>query len=108
MSLTKREKEAGYRPVPLPTATVTNILRRVAKGFLMVTHCEDGEVLYCYDDGTVIRDHKRRVLSKRAINHMIREHWLIPIEGESMFGGPPQRYRARTVDDGPLPRFVKR
>lgn len=69
----------------------------------------------CYDDGTVIRDAKGRPLSKREINRMVKQGWLIPIEGESLFsrlssappGDVPQRYRARTPDDGPLPRFTE-
>lgn len=113
MSLTKREKEAGYKSVPQPTEHDAKILRRVAKGFLLVTlgKNDNGETVtrYCYDDGTPICDQKGRHLSTRAVNRMIRQHWLLPVKGESLWGdGPPQRYRARTVDDGPLPRFMRR
>src|SRR5262245_26372183 len=105
MSLSKEERDAGYRSIPQPTPDVAVILRRVARGFLMVTHTEDGETLYCYEDGAIIRDSKGRALTGRAVKQMIRQGWLLPIDGGSFLEhGPPQQYRARTVADGPLPR----
>jgi hypothetical protein len=109
MGLTKSERDAGYRPVPQPGEYTVGILRRVARGFLLVTHTEDGQTLYCYDDGTVISDKKGRAVSGRAVREMIKNGWLIPVKGESLLeDGPPQRYRARTPEDGLLPRWRKR
>lgn len=111
MPLSKAEREAGFRPVPQPSEYTAAILRRVAAGFLLVTHVEEeGKTVtrYTYDDGTPIRDQKGHALSSRAIAQMIKHRWLIPIDGESMFDGPPQRYRSRTLADGPLPRWRHR
>lgn len=109
MSLSKAEREAGFRPIPQPSPGVAVILRRVARGSLMVTHTEDGQTLYCYEDGTVICDAKGRALTGRAVKRMINEGWLLPIDGGSFLEhGPPQQYRARTVTDGPLPRWERR
>lgn len=106
MGLSKAERDAGYRPVPLPSEHTSVILRRVAAGFLMVTHCENGERLYCYEDGTPVRDAKERPIDGRMVRAMIRQGWLLPVGGESLLkDGPPQRYRARTPADGPLPRW---
>lgn len=105
MALSKAEKEAGYVAVPQPTPAMTAILRRVAMGHLQATHTEEG-VVYTYDDGTPIA-YGKRPISKGVVEGAAKQGWLIPVKGESMFEGPPQRYRARTIDDGPLPRFYK-
>ena len=110
MSLTRAERDAGYRAVPQPGEHTTMILRRVARGFLLVTQTPDGRTLYCYDDGTPIHNEKGGPVTSSAIKAMIRNGWLIPIRGESLLGedGPPQRYRARTLQDPVLPRWRKR
>jgi hypothetical protein len=102
-------------PAPQPPPHVVGILRRCAAGFILATHTTDDKdrpvTRYCYDDGAVIRDRRSLPLDSRAINHMVAEGWLIPINGEALplngEEGPPQRYRARTVADGLLPRFRK-
>lgn len=105
MGLSKAARDAGYRPVPQPSEHTALILRRVAGGHLMVTHAADG-TQYCYEDGTPVRDSKGREIKPRAIRAMIKNRWLIPIEGESFLqDGPPQRYRARSPADGPLPKW---
>lgn len=112
MGLSKEERDAGYRTRPLPSAHVTAVLRRVAGGSISVTLGEDERgnprTWFCYDDGTVVRDHKRRELSEQAFNRMVREGWLIPVEGGSLLeDGPPQQYRARKPSDPLLPRIIK-
>lgn len=110
MGLTKDERMAGYRPVPQPNEQQVAILRRVALGFLLVTQGEKGPV-YTYDDGSPLPNLSRTVGNERSVKRMIAEGWLMPIEGEALpfhsAPTPPQRYRARTVEDGALPRFVK-
>jgi hypothetical protein len=40
---------------------------------------------------------------------MVREGWLLPVEGGSFLkDGPPQQYRARKASDPALPRVLKR
>jgi hypothetical protein len=42
-----------------------------------------------------------------VVKQWVKHGWLIPIKGESLFeDGPPQRYRARTLSDGILPRII--
>lgn len=107
MTLTKAEREAGYKQLPQPSPFITSILRRVARGYLLVTQDADNKTIYCYDDGTPVYDFKGRPITTRAISHMAREGWLLPIKGETLFpDGTPQRYRARTLDDPILPRWT--
>lgn len=105
MGLSKAEREAGYKSVPLPSDYTTAILRRVARGSINVTLTEKGAE-YRYDDGTLVCTQKGAPLSASAFNRMVREGWLLPIEGGSFLeDGPPQQYRARRPDDPALPRF---
>jgi hypothetical protein len=42
------------------------------------------------------------------IDRMVHRGFLIPVPGETLIeGGPAQRYRARGVADGALPKFTK-
>jgi len=108
MSLTKAEKEAGYRQLAQPSSHTANILRRIARGYLLVTQDDENKTVYCYDDGTPVHDFKGLLLTTRAVSHMVREGWLIPIKGETLFAdGTPQRYRARTLGDPILPRWTR-
>lgn len=104
MALSRAEKDAGYKAVPQPSPRMTEILRRVAAGCLLATQTENGTI-YTYDDGTPVR-YGKHMLSDSNVKSAVTHGWLIPIKGESMFDGPPQRYRARMVEDGPLPRFI--
>jgi hypothetical protein len=116
MALSKAEREAGYRPVPQPSPEQVTVLRRVSAGYLMRTHRVDdngkSRVEFSYEDGsrmTSLAKPGARCDDEKIVNGMIANGWLIPIEGETLIdGAPPQRYRARTAEDGPLPRFVKR
>lgn len=113
MSLTKNEREQGYLEPPRPSPHTVAILRRVARGYLLVTHGTNDknrpEIIYCYDDGTGVRDFRGKPISSRKIHTMVAEGWLIPVKGESLFpDGTPQRYRARTLEDGMLPRIIKK
>jgi hypothetical protein len=100
-------------PAPRPSPHVVGILRRCAAGFILATQGRTdigGPVTrYCYDDGTVIKDQRGRPIEANAISRMVSAGWLIPIKGEALpfhgEEGPPQRYRARAVSDGMLPRF---
>jgi hypothetical protein len=108
MGLSKDERKQGYRMAPLPSAYMTAILRRVAGGSVNVTMTQDGPE-YHYDDGALIREEKGRPLSQRTFNTMVREGWLLPVEGGSFLkDGPPQQYRARKASDPALPRVLKR
>jgi len=104
MSLSKDERNLGYKQVPLPTPRVTTILRRVAAGYISVTLTEGGPE-YRYDDGSLVHGEKGKPLGERAFRTMVREGWLLPVDGGSFLeDGPPQQYRARRPADGPLPR----
>lgn len=108
MGLSKTERDAGYKAVPQPGEHTLAILRRVARGFLLVTQNE-GRTLYCYDDGTPVRNSNGGEIAGHQIKAMIKRGWLLPIKGESLLtDGPPQRYRARTIEDGLLPRWRKK
>ncbi len=106
--LSKAEREEGYRTVPQPTPLQVAILRRIAAGFLLRTHTDKG-ACFTYDDGSALSSMTKGALREReAIEAMVRRGLLIPIEDETLIEGvPPQRYRARTPADGPLPRFTK-
>lgn len=110
MSLSKNERALGWRLVARPNEQQVAVLRRVAKGFLLVTQGIKGKQ-YSYEDGSPITSLNKKGDNSRAIARMIAEGWLIPVEKEVLpFAGepmPPQRYRARTVADGPLPRFIQ-
>ena len=114
MTLTKDEREAGYTQPPMPAPWAQLILRRIAGGYLMLTLDEDGGRA-SYDDGAAITipytengEHRTRQMTGNDIKLWVRHGWLIPIEGETLFAdGPPQRYRARTIADGPLPRIIQ-
>jgi hypothetical protein len=114
MTLTKEEREAGYKQPLVPAPRATDILRRIAGGYLIVTMNEDGSRA-CYDSGIEImvpynKNNERwtRYMTPDDVALWVKRGWLIPIEGETLFeDGPAQRYRARTVTDGPLPRIVR-
>jgi len=115
MSLTKFEREQGYRELPRPPVWAEPILRRIAGGYLLLTQHEDGAYA-TYDNGKPIYMERTENKTKRhvqmnsdTVRQWVRRGWLIPIEGEALFeGGPAQRYRARTIEDGALPRIVDR
>ncbi len=110
--LSKAEREMGYRPVPQPTEPEVAILRRVAGGFLLRTETEKGP-LFHYEDGSRMTS-LEKPLSKtddaKRIDRMVARGYLIAMKGETLphlKDAPPQRYRARTPSDGPLPKFTK-
>jgi len=105
--LSKAEREEGYRSVPQPRPEEVAVLRRVSRGALLRTNREDKPPLFTYEDGTRLsRDGQRE---EEAIDRMIKHGWLIPIEGEVLFEGcSAQRFRARTIEDGPTPKFIRR
>ena len=108
MGLSEAEKEAGYKLAPLPSDHVTAILRRVARGTINVTLTEEGPE-YRYDDGTLVTSRKGAPLGASAFGRMVREGWLLPVEGGSfLVDGPPQQYRARTPADGKVDRIWKK
>ena len=114
MALSKAEREDGWVSVPQPTPLEVAVLRRVARGYLLRTNGEDRKgnlaTWFTYDDGTPMSHLTKKGFWQdelRAVERMVDNGWLIPVEGESILDGPPQRYRARTVKDGPLPKFVR-
>lgn len=109
MALTKDEREAGYKSVPLPPLWAQPVLRRVGRGHLLLTMGEKGP-LASYDDGTPIHIERSRngVMVRERMTGPEAEAWagrgwLVAIEGDA---GSPQRYRARRPDDGRLPRLL--
>jgi hypothetical protein len=114
MTLTKEEREQGYTQPPAPAWWAQLILRRIAGGYLLLTLDGDGGTA-SYDDGTAIiiphmhnKERRTRQMTGNDVKLWVKRGWLIPIEGEALFpGAPPQRYRSRTVADGPLPRLIK-
>jgi hypothetical protein len=114
MALTKQEREQGYRQHPQPPSWAEPILRRIAGGYLLLTMQGEKEALASYDSGAPIwmeitKNGKRvkQQMGGDTVALWVTRRWLIPIKGESLFeDGPPQRYRARTIADGPLPRIV--
>jgi hypothetical protein len=115
MARTLSRKAQGLpERTPQPSPHVTAILRRTVAGFIMATNTTDEQgrpvTHYCYDDGTIIRNAMGRPVTAREISRMIGEGWLIPIKGEALplvegQAGPAQRYRARTIADGLLPKY---
>jgi DNA (cytosine-5)-methyltransferase 1 len=113
VTLTKQERELGYREMPRPPVWADPILRRIAGGYLLLTMAEDG-AFASYSNGTPImmpatrnRERVHTQMDSDTVKMWVKHGWLIPIEGESLFSdGPPQRYRARTLSDGILPRII--
>ena len=113
MPLTKDERKAGYKQPPTPAPWAQLVLRRIAGGYLLLTLGESGGRA-CYDGGAKImipyiknKEHRTREMTGNDVKLWVQRGWLIPIEGEALFAdGPPQRYRARTVSDGLLPRVI--
>jgi hypothetical protein len=112
MTLTKAEREAGYKQPPVPAPWAKPILSRIAGGYLMLTLDKDGG-LASYDSGAAIMmpfthngEHRTRQMTGHDVKLWVNRGWLIPIEGEALFDGPAQRYRARTISDGPIPRII--
>ena len=84
------------KPV-LPTPADMAILRRAARGFVMVTII-DGAPRYSYEDGTPVSLREKNDSGARHFKKLVAEGWLVPEEGDALFeGGPPQRYRARSL-----------
>ncbi len=108
--LSKAEREKGYRPVPQLRPEEVAVLRRVSRGALLRTNRENKPPLFTYEDGTAMtrlsRDGERE---EEAVYRMVKHGWLIPIEGETLIEGcAAQRYRARTAQDGPTPKFIRK
>ena len=99
--------------MPRPPVWAEPILRRIAGGYLLLTMATDG-AFASYSNGTPImmpatRNGERvhTQMDSDTVKMWVKHGWLIPIEGESLFSdGPPQRYRARTLSDGILPRII--
>jgi hypothetical protein len=114
MTLTKAEREQGYKQPPTPAPWAGSILRRIAYGYLMLTLDGDGGRA-SYDGGAKImvpythnNEHRTRQMTGHDVKLWVGRGWLIPIEGEVLFEDiPAQRYRARTPADGPLPTVIR-
>jgi hypothetical protein len=87
---TQGNPDLGIQPKPiLPTEDQVAVLRRCHSGFIIATMI-DGNPNYSYDDGSQIS------LSKKQIQKMIKEGWLVPDPTDSLFlNGPAQVFRAR-------------
>jgi hypothetical protein len=79
---------------PAPTEHEVAILRRIARGALLMTMI-DGEPAATYDDGAAIATFKGERFNDRMLKRFLKNGWLIPVKGESLLGGQdetPQRY----------------
>jgi len=90
----KRITQSRARPAASkPTRHETAILRRVARGFLLATLCEDG-LHFTYEDGTPVRSEKNRPLDDREFVRL--KQFLVPESGDTLFEtGQAQRWNAR-------------
>jgi hypothetical protein len=109
--LSRNEKDQGYRVGPGVSGHTLAIVRRIAGGFLMRTQRETDKespiVEFTYDDGSLARKAKGQPLTEGDVARLCSQGILLPVDGEALFDdAPPQRYRARTIDDGPLPRIL--
>jgi len=79
-----------------PTAYEASILRRAARGFILVT-MRGGGTLYTFEDGTPIRDEKtHKPLDKRGFVRLSR--FLVPERRDALFdGGTAQRWNTRRL-----------
>ena len=91
----REDKATGRRSLKqaLPNEHEVAILRRIARGHLLVTMVEGKEV-YCYDDGTRINSGNRRAepFSGRQLARFLQHQWIVPVQDESLIEGVPQRY----------------
>jgi hypothetical protein len=70
------------------------ILRRIARGYLLVTMVE-GKPIYCYDDGTRIGsgNRNRDPFGERQLLRFVQNGWIVPVKGEGLISdAQPQRY----------------
>jgi hypothetical protein len=76
-----------------PTPHETAILRRVARGLIIVT-MRDGKPLHTFEDGTLIRNGSGNPLTKKEFARL--SQFLVPREGDCLFDtGVAQRWDAR-------------
>ena len=81
----------------LPTNHQTAILRRIARGFLLVTLRQDDDPLITYEDGTRI-SFQGVEKPMDQVRRWVRNGWLIPDRGDSLYDfAEAQVYRARTL-----------
>ncbi len=77
------------------------ILRRAARGYVMVTqsHKGDSQAWYFFDDGEPVRDERRIPLTPTAFKALVKEGALVPVRGENLLGDEdmPQRYVVATA-----------
>ena len=79
------------------------ILRRAARGYIMVTKNYKGSpgVGYFFDDGEPVRDERRLPITETAFRALIKDGALIPVKGENLLGDDeqPQRYRVGSAGE---------
>ncbi len=79
---------------PVPTEHEVAILRRIARGALLMTMI-DGEPCATYEDGAAIRTIKGESFNDRSLKRFLKNGWVKPVKGESLLTGEddtPQRY----------------
>lgn len=84
-----------FRQPTRPSEAEVAILRRISRGHLQVTQgMEDGKpaTFYTYDDGTPVSRIGKHGFTNLTLSRFINNGWIVGVEGESMFDGPPQRY----------------
>jgi hypothetical protein len=81
-------KYGDYRKPPAPSEEEVAILRRIARGSLVVTHTSDGDE-YTYEDGSRVSHPGRKGF---PLAKFVKNGWIVPVQGESMFETDAQRY----------------
>jgi hypothetical protein len=98
--MAKRKKQPVFtaagvpRPgQPQPSRHETAVLRRIARGHLLVAPLEQGSS-YSYEDGSPVLDEKGRPLDDTDFVRLQR--WLVPDRGDVLFPETqPQRWGAK-------------
>lgn len=83
-----------FRPAPTPSPVEVAILRRIARGHLLVTQKTDerggSSTHYCYDDGMALPHYGKMGFS---LHKFVSNGWLVAVPGETLIAGAPaQRY----------------
>ena len=80
-----------FRQPARPTDKEVAILRRIARGFLLVTKGEKGDT-FTYEDGSPVTHEGKHGF---PLTKFLHNRWIKPVEGEELIEGMPQRYVLR-------------
>jgi len=80
------EHDTRSKPRQIPAGRQTEILRRAAGGYVLLTMVS-GEPTYCYEDGSLITG------TRHDVQRCIKNGWLRGDRDILLSGGPSQVYR---------------